>query len=270
MNTPKIALSSRYSRSAQELLDFARAHALDGIEYTIRAESDEELELEKDVMRLLAASELEIRYHLQFFKVELAHADRKTAASSGAYICRVLDFLHGIGGKTVIIHLCLGYRTALEQTCRTHGETFLTEVVRHASSLGMEVCLENLTFGLVNTPENFLHFLDVTGAAATIDIGHVASSPCVLTGAISALEYVKAVAPRLRSAHIYDIELPNPETGKFVHHPPMSRECLEERINALKGSPCTWWLIELGDPQDILRTAGFLRDIIRNWIEPLS
>ena len=267
MNTPKIALSSRYSRSPQELLDFARTHGLDGIEYTIKAENDAELEEEKEAMRLLASSELEIRYHLQFFKVEPAHADRSFAAASAAYICRVLDFLHEIGGKAVIVHLCLGYRRALEQTCLPHGETFLAEVVSHARPLGIEVCLENLTFGLVSTPEAFLHLLDITGASATIDIGHAAASPCVLGGNISAPEYIRAVAPRLRSAHLYDIELPNPETGRYIHHPPKTRACLEERINALKGTPCTWWLIELGDPQDILRTAGFLREIIRDWKE---
>lgn len=267
MNTPKIALSSRYSRSPQELLSFARKNGLDGIEYTIKAESDEELEQEKEAMRLLASSELEIRYHLQFFKVEPAHKDRDTAAASASYICRVLDFLHEIGGKAVIIHLCLGYRRALDQTCRPHGETFLTEIVNHARPLGIEVCLENLTFGLVNTPEDFLHFLQVTGASATIDIGHAAASPCVLDGKISAPEYIRAVAPWLRSAHLYDIELPDPETGRFIHHPPRNRACLEDRINALKGTPCTWWLIELGDPEDILRTAGFLREIIAGWKE---
>ena len=266
MNAPKIALSSRYSRNADELLAFARSAHLDGIEYTIRAEDDNALEEEKDAMRTLASSEMEIRYHLQFFRVELAHRDRERAAASAAYVCRVLDFLHEIGGRTVIMHLCLGYRRDLEKAMSlSHAETFLSDVVRHAKSLNMEVCLENLTFGLVSTPEDFLHLLDVTGASATIDIGHAAASPCVLNGTISAPDYVRAVAPRLRSAHVYDIELPDPDTGKFIHHPPMSRECLEERINALKGTPCSWWLIELGNAQDILRTAAFLRDILHSW-----
>ena len=262
MQAPKIALSSRYSRSADELLAFVREHDLDGIEYTIWAEDVAALEEEKPTMRVLAASGVEIRYHLQFRKVELAHRDRDFAAASAVYLKECLDFLHEIGGKSIIMHLCLGYRREPEMMHLAHAVEFLADVTAHARGLGMEICLENLTFGLVNTPEAFRHILEQTGASATIDIGHAAASPCVLNGEISAPEYIRAVGPGLRSAHIYDIELPDPVSGKFLHHAPRDRACFEDRIRTLADTDCDWWLIELGDPEEILRTARFLREIL--------
>ncbi len=262
MNNPKMALSTRYSRSPKELLAFVGDHELDDIEYTIWAEDDAALEEEKPVMRELAASGVEIRYHLQLHKVELAHADRQFAAASADYLKRCLDFLHEIGGRAIITHLCLGYRRELEKTCLEHAEIFLSDMVAHARSLGIEVCLENLTYGLVNTPAAFRHLLERTGASATIDIGHAAASPCVLNGEITAPDYIRAVAPWLRSAHVYDIELPDPASGKFLHHAPKDRACLEDRIRTLAGTGCEWWLVELGDPEEILRTVRFLREIL--------
>lgn len=262
MKKPKIALSTRYSRSPADLLAFVKQHGLDGIEYTIWAEDDAALEEEKPVMRELAASGVEIRYHFQLRKVEVAHEDRNFAASSAAYLKRCLDFLHEIGGKVIVTHLCLGYRRELERMNREHAVTFLADVVAHARSLGIEVCLENLTYGLVNTPEAFRALLEATGASATIDIGHAAASACVLNGEISASDYIRAVAPWLRTAHVYDIELPDPQTGKFLHHAPKDRACLEERIRTLAGTGCEWWLVELGDAEEILRTVRFLREIL--------
>lgn len=72
---PKIALSSRYSRSADELIRFALAHGLEGIEYSIQAETSEQLQTEQQTMQTLAASDMEVRYHLQFKEIELSHCD---------------------------------------------------------------------------------------------------------------------------------------------------------------------------------------------------
>lgn len=262
MKHPKIALSTRYSRSPEELLAFVRTHGLDGIEHTIWAEDHVALEKEKPVMRELAASDVEIRYHFQLRRVELAHRDRQFAVASASYLKHCLDFLHEIGGKAVITHLCLGYRREPEKMSLEHAVAFLTDLVAHARGLGIEVCLENLTYGLVNTPGAFRYILEQTGASATIDIGHAAASPCVLDGEITAPDYIRTVAPWLRSAHIYDIELPDPMSGKFLHHAPKDRNCLEERIRTLAETPCEWWLVELGDTEEILRTVRFLKEIL--------
>ena len=92
----KIALSSRYSLVAEELISFANENGLDGIEYTIQSETKENLDKEFANMKKLADSGIEIRYHFQFRKVEPAHRDKLYADAYVQYYYAIwrysLDF----------------------------------------------------------------------------------------------------------------------------------------------------------------------------------
>lgn len=260
-NSINITLSTRYSRSPERLVDFLNGNGLAGIEYTINAQDDISLEAERSVLLTLAERGVKVRHHLQFNRLEMAHIDAAAAAEALRHHKRCIDLVSRVDGTHVIVHLCLGYLDRPELMSGENARNNLASLVEYAAAKGVTVCLENLRGGLVATPDDFLDFIEFSGAAATIDIGHVAASPCVLDGSVSAEKYIELLAPRLVSAHIYDIELKD-GGGKVWHKAPDSAEALGPRIRELlKAVHCDWWLIELGEPEEIIRTAGFLREI---------
>lgn len=256
---PKIALSSRFSLEAQNLIRFAKEHDFDGIEYSIQSETSTSLRAEIKNMESLARSGLEIRYHMPFKKIELAHNDLEHTQESVKHFKECLDVIHHLDGRFVITHLCLGYRLALDKMKYEHAAKFLGQIVNYAAQKNISVCLENLTFGFTNTPSVFLDLLKSTGACATVDIGHLVSSPVVTEGIITASDYITELAPYIVTAHVYDKEVYDKATNKAVHIAPQDKETMMIRLKKLLQSNCNWWLIELGDADEILRTASFAR-----------
>lgn len=257
----KIALSSRYSIDAEELIAFCCENGLDGIEYTIQSEAKEDLDVEFSNMKKLADSGIEIRYHFQFKKVEPSHKSPEFAEMSVKYYKDCLDAVHKLGGKHVIVHLCLGYRYRMEEMCYESALANLKEVVEYAADWGITVCLENLTFGFTNTPDQFIGLLEGTGASANIDIGHAAASPIVMQNKITCEEFIEKLLPYTVSAHVYKIELTDEVKRRAWHVCPESAEDIESRARLLHNGKCVWWLIELGDKEEILRTKKFIEQI---------
>ena len=263
INIPKIALSSRYSQDPSKLLKFAHENNFNGIEYSIFEETIEEFNNIKDNLIELSSSELEIRYHLPFKKVELSHINESFAKDSLDYMKYCIDNIFDIGGKYVIVHLGLGYEDSLDKICYENAEKYLSELVEYAKTKNITVCLENLTFGLINSPDLFLNMINKTDCRACIDIGHVAMSPVVTKGELSMLEYINLISPYLEGTHIYDKEIKDPTNGKGVHIYPKDKELISDRIKKIYDSEsCNWWLIELGDPEEILITKSFLEEIL--------
>ena len=257
----KIAMSSRYSIQAEELIAFCRAHGLDGIEYTIQSEAKEDLDVEFANMKKLADSGIEIRYHFQFMKVEPSHKSPEFAEASVKYYKDCLDAVQKLGGKHIIVHLCLGYRYRMEEMCYESAKANLKEIVDYAKERGIMVCLENLTFGFTNTPEQFIELLETSGASANVDIGHAISSPIVTDNIITVEEFIEKLLPYTVSAHVYKIELTDETTRRAWHVCPEEPADMASRIHVLLKGTSDWWLIELGGEDEILKTKKLIEEI---------
>ncbi|NLK34523.1 MAG: sugar phosphate isomerase/epimerase [Gracilibacteraceae bacterium] len=259
---PLFALSSRFSTKANDLINFATLHNFDGIEYTVQAETSQALKNDMANMEALAASGFQIRYHLQFRKVELAHRNKEHAEKSLNHIKECIDVINALGGKHIIVHLCLGSRFALHDMKYAHAVKYLAQAADYAAAKDITACLENITYGFTNTPSSFLNLIKNTGVSATLDIGHVASSPVVLDGTITDIAFISEVAPYILSAHVYNIERFDEEHKIGVHIAPTNKDDMKLRLEALGQSNCSWYLIELGDPDEILRTAAYAREVL--------
>lgn len=263
--TPKLALSSRYSIKAEELIAFCREAGLDGIEYTIQSETKEGLDAEFANMKKLAESGIEIRYHFQFKTVEPAHRDAEFAARSVRYYKDCLDAISKLGGRHIIIHLCLNYKFNMDEMCFESAKRNTKEVVDYARAKGITVCLENLTFGFTCEPDPYLALLKATGASANIDIGHASASPIVMNNIITAEEFMEKIIPHTVSAHVYKVEINDDVLRKGWHIAPDKKEDMESRLNLLLNGRSDWWLIELGDREEILRTKKFIEEICADY-----
>jgi sugar phosphate isomerase/epimerase len=260
--TPLFALSSRFSTKANDLISFAMLHNFDGIEYTIQAETSQELKNDIANMEALVASGFEIRYHLQFRKVELAHRNKEHAENSLNHIKECIDVIQVLGGKHIIVHLCLGSRFALHDMKYEHAVKYLAKVADYATARDITACLENIPYGFTNTPSGFMNLIKNTGVSATLDIGHVAASPVVLDGTITDTAFISEAAPYILSAHVYNIERFDEEMKKGFHIAPTNKEDMKLRLEALGQSNCSWYLIELGDQAEILQTAAYAREVL--------
>lgn len=263
-NVPKIALSSRYSNYAEKLLYFAQTNKFEGIEYSILSETGKHLKTEYQIMKKLAESDLEIRYHMPYKTIELAHGDSVHAENSVQYFKECIDLINLLGGRYAIVHLGLGYRYSLQKLNFQHALKNLERVVAYGIKKNITICLENLTFGFTSNPTTFLNILENTGASAAIDIGHVVSSPVVINGNVTAENFIFEVLPFIKSAHVYDKEVTEKETLDTFHTAPQDKEDVLSRLGVLLQSDCDWWLIELGDSKEILQTTSFARDILSN------
>lgn len=262
---PKIALSSRYSIKAEGLIAFCREHGLDGIEYTIQSETKEGLDAEFANMKKLEDSGIEIRYHFQFKTVEPAHKCPEFAARSVRYYKDCLDAISKLGGKHIIVHLCLNYKFNMEEMCFESAKRNLKEIVDYARDKGITVCLENLTFGFTCEPDPYLCLIQETGASANIDIGHASASPIVMNHQMTAETFIEKILPHTVSAHVYKIEINDDVLRKGGHICPDKKEDMVSRLQILLRGCSDWWLIELGDQEEILRTKKFIEEICSDY-----
>lgn len=262
---PKLALSSRYSIQAEELIAFCREAGLDGIEYTIQSETKEDLDAEFANMKKLADSGIEIRYHFQFKTVEPAHKDPEFAARSVQYYKDCLDAISLLDGKHIIIHLCLNYKFNMEEMCFESAKRHTKEIVDYARQKGITVCLENLTFGFTCEPEPYLTLIHESGSAANVDIGHASASPIVMENKITAEAFIEKIIPHTVSAHVYKIEINDDVLRKGWHIAPDKKEDMASRLNLLLDGHSEWWLIELGDREEILRTKKLIEEICTDY-----
>lgn len=263
--TPKLALSSRYSIQAEELIAFCREAGLDGIEYTIQSETKEGLDVEFANMKKLADSGIEIRYHFQFKTVEPDHKDPEFAARSVRYYKDCLDAISLLGGKRIIIHLCLNYKFNMEEMSFESAKRYTKEIVDYAREKGITVCLENLTFGFTCEPDPYLVLLEAINTPANIDIGHVSASPIVMDGTITAEAFIEKILPHTVSAHVYKVEINDDVLRKGWHIAPDKKEDMASRLNLLLDGKSDWWLIELGDREEILRTKKLIEEICADY-----
>lgn len=258
----KIAISSRYSLDADKLINFANKYEFDGIEYSIQSENLKDLNLELDNIKKLSDSRFEIRYHMPFNEIELAHKNNIESQKALEYYKVCFDELKKLNAHHVIIHLCLGYRNNLDLMDYNNAFKNLIEVTKYGKQNNIEVCLENLTFGLNDTPEKFLDFLEKSSCKATVDIGHIAASDVVRNDKITEVEYISQISEYIESAHIYNIEDFDEKVNGYVHFPPKKEKDIAERVVELMKSPCNWFLIELGDEEHILRTKEMLKKLL--------
>lgn len=153
----------------------------------------------------------------------------------------------------------------MEEMCFESAKRNLKEVVDYARDKGITVCLENLTFGFTCEPEPYLELIHASGAVANIDIGHASASPIVMNNIMTAEAFIGMILPHVVSAHVYKVEINDDVLRKGWHIAPDQKEDMASRLNLLLSGKSDWWLIELGDKDEILRTKKFIEEICADY-----
>lgn len=256
---PRIALTDPCNPSFHWVPQLAQ-DSLGSCALDIRLEGDA-VERVADVVagvRTSAVRPLELRYHFPLSGYDFSANDPEEARRGFLGAISAIDGLAEAGGRFLTVHLPIGWD---ELACRLPvARHNLTELTAYAAQREVTVCLENLRWGVTSDPDVFMGLVDAAGCAVTLDVGHANSSDVAKRG-FSSVDYAKLVAPHVRNAHVYDREEPH-------HHCPENLDRIGETLEALLGSECDWWVIELFDREEVEFTRELLQGFLREQGRP--
>jgi sugar phosphate isomerase/epimerase len=249
---PEVAMCNIFDQDAKRLARFAVENGFSGIDWSI----DPSLPEREFLFLMKSLTGFQVRYHCRFHGVDVAYADRR-GDDSLALLLRTVDQVARAGGRHMTVHSGLG-NPAGEGIDLARAIDNLAVLVAHGRQNGVAVALENLTTPLTNDPHLFRRIVLESGAYVTIDIGHAhAVSHLYPRGDIFG-EYVLPHRNKILNAHIYHTELDG-----YGHVAP---ECLADisgRLDLLGlADSCDWWVIELMNPTEVLRTRDLLQDYL--------
>lgn len=259
MNTSPILACCNFISEVEELRQFALDLGFQGVDWTFTLDNlpdgpAGEAELSRVIPRL---QPLEVRYHLSFQGMELGDEDqagRERALQVYGSVCRLISKL---GGRFVTIHVGgLGRESSSDLDWHTAIQA-LQDLVQVASRLGLRLCVENLAWGWSSRPWLYEKLLRLSGAWATLDIGHARVCQPVLTGGYRLKDFVLPHPERVVNAHVYH------EENAQGHMPPASLADMESRLRLLDTLPlCDWWVLELREEKALRQTLDIVEEYL--------
>ncbi|MHB0976103.1 MAG: sugar phosphate isomerase/epimerase family protein [Candidatus Aquicultorales bacterium] len=253
---PILAATNVFDQDAESLAAFARLHGFEGIDWSFAL--DETVDGFAEKAKHLEP--FEIRYHCRFPRVDLAYKDDRSEAAMEA-LQRSVRVAAAHGGRYVTVHIGLGLRTD-DELDWGKGLDNLKALVEYGVELGIVVCLENLPALWTSEPPVFESMIALTGAGATIDVGHTEFRREQDAGITCDL-YVTPHAERLFNAHIYHREI-----SGMGHLAPANIDELSDRLDVLLTAPsCDWWVIELAGAEETVATKKMLAEYLDTLFE---
>lgn len=254
---PKLAMCNIFS-DASKVKNFARAHRFFGIDWSFDLDRLPETPLQesrwaKDQAML---APLEVRYHCPFYRIDLGHVDPALAEKAESTFRRIIRLVSKVGGRYLSIHIGLGHDSTEPLSWKTSIDN-LRRLVQFGAERRITVCLENLAWGWTSKPNIFEKLVRLSGAGVTLDIGHAYVCESVDTQQYAVEDFVTPHDDRVFNTHIYHTEI----SGRG-HIPPKRIEDIEDRLALLREIDCRWWVIEIKEPEGLLKT----REIIDEYL----
>jgi sugar phosphate isomerase/epimerase len=259
MKTPLLACCN-FIPEVEKLRQFALDLGFAGIDWTFTLDNlpggpAAEVELCRALSRL---NPLEVRYHLAFQGLDLGDEnpeEGKRALRVFREICRLISKLRG---RVVTIHVGGLGRESSSDLCWQTALDALQDLVLFCNRLRLRLCVENLAAGWSSRPKLYEKLLRLSGAWATLDLGHARVCQAVQSGGWWVQDFVSPHPERFVNAHIYHEET---EAG---HLPPATVAQMELRLRLLETLPlCDWWVLELREETALKQTLGVVQDYLR-------
>ncbi len=248
LNDVRFAITNIYGQDAKMLADFASKFGFEGIDWSLGFDLTERDFLQKmDMLK-----DFEVRYHCPWPRIDIAYADQR--AEKAMHIFRLMiGLISKAGGRYITMHIGLGQNSVKELDWERAIEN-LSSLVLFGAEHGITICLENITTAWTSNPNKFKTLVERTGAGVTLDIGHINACGGERPSENFLKLYVRPNKERIFNAHIYYTEIP--ERG---HVAPQSLDQIFDSLWLLRSViQCDWWVIELSNPDEILKTRDYL------------
>ncbi len=246
--------------TAADLKEFTLEHGFGGIDWTITLDKvPANAAAEAELVRAIASlAPLEVRYHLAFQGVDLGDEDPDKAKQARRVFTQAVRLISKLGGRVVTIHIGGLGRDSSSDLCWPTALEGLQGLVQFANRWRVRLCVENLAWGWTSRPELFEKLLRLSGAWATLDLGHAQVSPVVQSGLYRVKDFVAPHPDRFVNAHIYH------EENDHGHEPPADVSDLEPRLRLVGSLPrCDWWVLELREEEALLKTLAVITEYFR-------
>ncbi len=243
MPAPVIAVSVPAS-NAQTLVPWAMSHGF-AVEYTPDIAGFDRIPDHLKASRDIGVPE---RFHGRYYGWDIGHPDDTVSKAAMQIHRKTLKALQGCCPTVVTFHLHLCWDEPFDSEKAVDNLSILVEEGKRS---GVTVCIENLRDGEASHPESILAWSERSGAKITLDIGHAISCPRVRRGELTVKDFIDLFANRLEEVHIYGYESDR-------HYPVTDVDQFTPIVNGLLQTGCSWWTIELSDPQEILSTRNIL------------
>ncbi len=260
---PTLAVCGHTAPSPEATVEFVREVAgRAGIDLSLAPRDLASTAETTRVLRSLALGhDLDIRYHLPLGYREIGHEDPAEADLALGWMTEAVSQVAVAGGRYLTLHAGLPHDAPRGRISATTER--LAEIVAHGVGLGVEVCLENLRWGLTSDPDEFMGLVTGSGASVTLDVGHAASSDVAARG-FGAEQFARMVAPYVRNAHVYERE-------EGCHIAPLDLTALTAPLDVLLDeTPCDWWVVELHNIEEARRTRAMLAEFLESALVRLA
>lgn len=231
----KIAASSLCGKYIDDVISIAQKNEYKAIEWDLNfippVLSESRINY---IIQTISKGEIEIRFHLPYSFIEVAHSDRIFCDYSVSTIEEYLKFIHKLGGKYAVLHV--GY---FEQSNINNALININKVATRAKKLGICICIENLVRGLSTHKIFWEKVLTIDNVFFCLDIGHAEYLRRHNRNDIFNL--VSEFKDMIVHAHVYDYE------DDHINHIPFSVDTVKKNIwlPLLLATPCFWYTMEL-------------------------
>ena len=256
---PPLLACCNFIPEVERLQQFALDLGFQGIDWTFTLNNlpegpTGEADLNRSLSRL---HPLEVRYHLAFPGLDLGDENPEESKRAGRVFREACRLISKLGGRFVTIHVGGLGRESSSKLCWHTAVKALQDLVRFAGRLGVRLCVENLAWGWSSRPWLYEKLLRLSGAWATLDIGHARVCQPVQCGGYRLQDFVSPHLERFVNAHIYH------EENEAGHIPPTSLADMEARLRLLESLPlCNWWVLELREEQALRQTLGLVEEYL--------
>jgi len=238
----------------EKMKQFAAKNGFSGIDWSFDLKNLPETPSEESrwAKRQEALEPFEVRYHCPFLKVDIGHEDTDIQAFAMDIFRRMIRLVSKARRKFLSIHVGLGHNSTLDLSWEATLEN-LKKLVQFGVESGVTVCLENLIWGWSSKPNLFEKLIRRSGAGVTFDIGHAFCCESVESQTFTEKDFLTPHADKVFNAHIYYKEIPG-----VGHLPPETVADIAPRLDILKNTACTWWVLELKCIEDLLKTKKMI------------
>ncbi|MBC2715101.1 MAG: sugar phosphate isomerase/epimerase [Desulfobacteraceae bacterium] len=243
----------------EKMRQFSAGHGFEGIDWSFDLAHLPATPAEESrwARRQELLKPLEVRYHCPFLQVDIGHEDKDVQASAMDIFRRMIRLVSKARRKYLSIHVGLGHNTTKILSWESSISN-LRQLVRFGVESGVTVCLENLIWGWSSKPNLFEKMVRKSGASVTFDFGHAYSCESIESQTYAVKDFVTPHADRVVNAHIY-----HKEVSGMGHFPPERLEDIAERLDLLRRTPCRWWVLELKNVEDLLKTKIIVEEYLK-------
>ncbi len=259
MKNPLLACCN-FLPEGEQLRQFALDLGFAGLDWTFTLDNlpagpAAEAEVARTIARL---QPLEVRYHLALAGLDLGDENQEEAQRALRVFREACRLISKLGGRVVTIHVGGLGRESSTDLSWPLALAALRDLVHFANRLRLRLCVENLAWGWSSRPRLYEKLLRLSGAWATLDIGHAQVCQAVQSGGWRVQDFVSPQPERFLNAHIYH------EENEAGHLPPSSLADLESRLHLVESLPlCNWWVLELREEEALRQTLSIVKEYLQ-------